>query len=160
MYGKTNEQYLSELQKGGRIHNLLDTPYPDLFILFETRNEDNSYRDEDGDWVHSTNSVISREAFIKKEGEKYSFLIDYWFDEIDNFSSGLYAKVRLGQFYNLINPLGDFLFSNWYGKIEFHGNNLIYCYEPQRTDGVCSVYNRRGQLLLEGVLSLALQSAP
>ena len=164
---KTNEQYLSEFQEG-KISNLHHTPYSNLSILFEARDVDDSYKDEDGDWIHSTKTVVDRKAFVKCENGKYAFLIDNWFDDIDDFTIGLYAKVRLGCFCNLVTPLGEYLFHNWFGEIEFHGNNLIYCYAPSKAiapyyhgavikaqpkpERACSIYNKRGQLLLEGVI--------
>lgn len=164
---KTNEQYLSEFQEG-KISNLHHTPYSNLSILFEARDVDDSYKDEDGDWIHSTKTVVDRKAFVKCENGKYAFLIDNWFDDIDDFTIGLYAKVRLGCFCNLVTPLGEYLFHNWFGEIEFHGNNLIYCYAPSKAiapyyhgaviktqstpERACSIYNKRGQLLMEGVI--------
>ncbi len=128
---KTNEQYISDFQDGKICdENLYQTPYPNLFILVETKEEEYSYRDEDGDLVYSKRTIIVRKAFIKYEDEKYSFLIDNWFDDIDNFSLGLYAKVQLGGFYNLVNPLGEYLFSEWFAKIDLYGNNLFCCYVP------------------------------
>lgn len=165
---KTNEEYLSDLRDGKiSILNLHNTPYSNLSILFDTREVDDSYKDEDGDWIHSTKEVIDRKALLKYEEGNYSFLIENWFDDIDNFEIGLYAKVRLGRFYNLINPMGEYLFTDWHGDIEFHGNNLIYCYTATRIpsysyvtainkdkqeDRVCSIYDRRGHLLHQDVI--------
>lgn len=162
---KTNEQYLIEL--ADKKDNLHPTPYSDLLILYDTRVVDDSYKDEDGDWISSTKTVVDRKAFIKYEEGKYSFLIDNWFDDIDGFTMGLYAKVHLGPFCNLVTPLGEYLFPNWFVEIEFQGNNLIYCYAESketnsfyrtlsnaqsRLERVCSIYNRRGQLIIEGVV--------
>lgn len=166
---KTNEEYLSDLQEGKiSILNLHNTPYSNLFILFDTREVDDSYKDEDGDWIHSTKTVIDRKALLKYEDGHYSFFIDNWFNDIDNFEIGLYAKVRLGRFYNLINPLGEYLFPDWHGEIEFHGNNLIYCYPVSNAssysfiratakrdkpeDRACSIYDKRGRLLHQNVI--------
>lgn len=102
-------------------------------ILLDTRKIDDSYKDEDGDWIHSTKTVIDRKALLKYEKGNYSFLFENWFDDIENFEMGLYAKVQLGHFYNLVNPLGEYLFPDWHGDIKFHGNNLIYCYAVSKT---------------------------
>lgn len=166
---KTNEQFLTELQEGKiSFLNILFTPYSSLRILLDTREVDDSYKDEDGDWIHSTKTVIDRKALLRYEDGNYSFLFDNWFDDIDNFEIGLYAKVRLGSFYNLVNPLGEYLFSEWHGDIEFYGNNLIYCYTAPKTSSysfirdaakndqqkerVCSIYDRRGHLLHQNVI--------
>ncbi len=150
---KTNEEYLSDLRDGKiSIFNLHNTPYSNLSILFDTRKVNESYKDKDGDWIHSTKEVIDRKAIIKYEEGNYSFLIENWFDDIDNFEIGLYAKVRLGRFYNLINPMGEYLFPYWHDDIEFHGNNLIYCYTAPRTPRICSIYDKRGHLLHQNVI--------
>ena len=134
--------YLSELQEGrGCIKNLHYTPYANLAILFDH----------------------DRKALIKIEDGKYSFLKDNWFDDIDGFEYGLYAKVRLGNHFNLILPTGEYLFPDWKGDIVIHGQNLIFCYKVKNSDKildqhenekVCSIYDRRGQLLLENILVL------
>lgn len=161
---KTNEQYLSELEEGKiSVLNVHNTPYADLYILYDSREVDYSYKDEDGDWIHSTRTVVDRKALLTKCNGKYSFLIENWFDDIDNFESGLYAKVRLGQLYNLISPLGEYLFPNWFGDIEVLGNNLIFCYSLEPTLNYwamnvnkekpkCCIYNKRGHLLFENVI--------
>ena len=155
---KTNEQVLLELQKGiYSSTNILNTPYSHLRILLDTCEFDNSYRDDDGDWVRSTKTVIERKALLRYENGNYSFLFENWFDDIDNFEIGLYAKVRLGRFYNLVNPLGEYIFPNWHEDIEFYGNNLICCYadisvEDERDERLCSIFDRRGNLLLQNVI--------
>ena len=155
---KTNEQVLLELQKGTYSStNILSTPYSHLRILLDTCEFDNSYRDDDGDWVRSTKTVIERKALLRYEKGNYSFLFENWFDDIDNFEVGLYAKVRLGCFYNLVNPLGEYIFPNWYEDIEFYGNNLICCYadisvEDEHDERLCSIFDRRGNLLLQNVI--------
>ena len=112
-------------------------------------------------WVYSTKKVVNRKAFIKYENGKYSFLIDNWFDDIDGFTKGLYAKVRLGRFCNLVTPLGEYLFPNWFADIEFHGNNLIFCYYSRQikttspngdpSARVCSIFDKKGNILLADV---------
>ena len=100
---KTNEQFLTELNEG-KISplNIISTPYENLRILLDTSEVSYSYRDEDWDLIHSTETIIDRKALLKYEEGNYSFLFDNWFDDVDNFETGLYAKVRLGGFYNLV----------------------------------------------------------
>lgn len=170
---KTNEQYLIELQEGGKsMENLHPTPYPNLSILFDPVEVEDSYKDEDGDWWHPKKIVIARKAFIKLEDGRYSFLLENWFDDIDNFETGLYAKVKLGDLYNFINPLGEYLFPFWYNEIEFHGGSLFYCYSFVMGDKpnvkpvshsnlhhnndsltkIVTIYDKRGQLLFDDVI--------
>lgn len=155
---KTNEQVLLELQKGiYSSDNILNTPYSHLRILLDTCESDNSYRYDDGDWIRSTKKVIERKALLKYEKGNYFFLFENWFDDIDNFKIGLYAKVRLGRFYNLVNPLGEYIFPNWHQDIKFYGNNLICCYadipvEDEHNERLCSIFDRRGNLLLQNVI--------
>ena len=45
---KTNEQYLSELEEGKiSVLNVHNTPYADLYILYDAREVEYSYKDED-----------------------------------------------------------------------------------------------------------------
>ena len=169
MVAKSNEQFLSDIHEGKiPSSNILNTPYANLHILLDTREMDNSYRDEDGDWIHSTKIVVVRKAFLKYEEGHYSFLFDNWFDDIDNFEIGLYAKVRLGDFYNLVTPSGEYLFHHWHEDIEFCGNNLICCHgisqylsynqiliarnNENKYKRICDICDRRGRILLQDVL--------
>ena len=164
---KTNEQYLAELQDAkSRNLELHSTPYSYLKILIEKREVNDSSKDEDGDWIHSTKTVIDRKALIKYDEGKYTFLIENWFDDIDSFEIGLYAKARLGDLYNLIKPTGEYLFPHWHHDISFQVNGLIYCYsegdapssynsapnKQTKRDRVCDIYDKRGHLLHEGVI--------
>lgn len=162
---KTNEQYLAELHSNCNLV-LHSTPYSYLKILFENKEVNDSYKDEDGDWIHSTKTVIDRKALIKYDEGKYTFLIENWFDDIDNFEIGLYAKVRLGNLYNLIKPTGEYLFPDWHHDIYFQENGLIYCYsegdapssyysapnKQTQRNRVCDIYDKRGRLLHANVI--------
>lgn len=165
---KTNEQYLLEIRENCLNNaSLRATPYQKLFILSEIEKVDASYKDEDGDWIHDTKDIVAREAFVCLDGENTKFLVDNWFDSIDGFIWGFYAKVKLGGVYNLYKPTGEYLFPYWYGDIITLGDNLLYCKrvgkvsyaisqayfteEKSGGDELCDIYDNRGVLLHERV---------
>lgn len=165
---KTNEQYLLEIRENCLNNaSLRATPYQKLFILSEIEKVDTSYKDEDGDWIHDAKDIVAREAFVWLDGENSKFLVDNWFDSIDGFICGFYAKVKLGGVYNLFKPTGEYLFPNWYGDIITFGDSLIYCkrvgkvsyslsqayftVDKSGDDELCDIYDNRGVLLFERV---------
>ncbi len=150
---KSNDDYIAELNRSGKTYpSLFETPYKDLFLLSETHVEERKERDEDGDWCTVSETVLDRMAFVKCTDGKFSFLLDNWFDEIDHFEMGLYAKVRLGRFYNLVTPDGDYVFPYWQGNIEKKDNLLVAkCLEEDAGSKFCTIYDKSGQILLKRV---------
>lgn len=169
---KTNEQYLLEIREN-RLKNasLKATPYQDIYVLSETKQETTSYKDEDGDYVHDTNTVVVRETLVSIKEDNAYFVIDNWFDSIDNFGYGLYAKVKLGFLYNLIRPDGVFVLPFWYNEIVPIGEKLFFgkrdipmkpvlgimppLEEQLINEDSGDLYDKRGKLLLDRVSILS-----
>jgi len=145
---KTNDQYIRELNEGNAsvINSLKNTPYKDLYVLTETKTEKNSYRDEDGDWVSSTRTVIVRRALLKKIQGLFCFVKEFWFDDIEGFYLGFCAKVKLGGHFNFIFPNGQFLLPAWYKDISIIGNGLFRCADES---GIIDIYTQDGCLLIK-----------